>query len=69
MTYTDKAEITREFYRKQGELRERERVLALLQMLENHQSGSAWSPKYIISLVNRDATRSPQDQLAQTRPE
>jgi hypothetical protein len=40
-----------------------------LQMLENHHAGSAWSPKYIISLVNRNATRTPEDQLADTRPE
>ena len=30
MSYTDKAEVTREFYRKQGERRERERVIKLL---------------------------------------
>jgi len=65
MTYIDKAEATREFYRKQGEDRERLRILTLLEMLENHQAGSAWSPKYIISLVKRDATRSPEDQLAE----
>ena len=30
MSYTDKAEITREYYRKQGERRERERIMKLL---------------------------------------
>lgn len=30
MSYTDKAEITREFYRKQGEKRERERILEII---------------------------------------
>ena len=30
MSYTDKAEVTREHYRKQGERRERERVIKLL---------------------------------------
>ena len=30
MSYSDKGEVTREFYRKQGEVRERERVLKIL---------------------------------------
>ena len=30
MSYTDKAEVTREHYRKQGERRERERIIKLL---------------------------------------
>jgi hypothetical protein len=30
MSYVDKAEITREFYRKQGEKRERERILEII---------------------------------------
>lgn len=30
MSYTDKAEMTREYYRKQGEVRERERVIKIL---------------------------------------
>lgn len=30
MSYTDKAEVTREFYRKQGEKRERERILEII---------------------------------------
>ena len=30
MSYTDKAEVTREHYRKQGERRERERIMKLL---------------------------------------
>ena len=54
MTYSDKGEITREFYRKQGEERERTRILALMQMLENKTPGAAWSPKYIMQLVNRE---------------
>ena len=69
MTYLDKAEATREYYRKQGEEREKLRILTLLQMLEDHHNGSAWSPKYIISLVNRNATRTPEDQLAHSRSE
>lgn len=30
MSYTDKAEVTREYYRKQGEQRERERIFAII---------------------------------------
>lgn len=30
MSYSDKGEVTREFYRKQGEVRERERVIKIL---------------------------------------
>lgn len=30
MSYTDKAEVTREFYRRQGEKRERERILEII---------------------------------------
>lgn len=55
MTYTDKAEATREYYRLQGEQRERERILALMEMLENKTPGASWSPTYIKKLVNREA--------------
>lgn len=30
MSYSDKGEVTREFYRKQGEVRERERILKII---------------------------------------
>ena len=30
MSYSDKGEITREYYRKQGEVRERERIIKVL---------------------------------------
>ena len=30
MSYSDKGEVTREFYRKQGEVRERERILNII---------------------------------------
>jgi len=30
MSYSDKGEITREYYRKQGEFRERERIIKVL---------------------------------------
>lgn len=50
---TSPGEPVREFYRKQGEERERARILSLLEMLENHHNGSLWSPKYILDLINR----------------
>lgn len=50
---TTPGETVREFYRKQGEERERQRILALLEMLENHHEGSLWSPKYILDLIHR----------------
>ena len=48
-------EGVREFYRKQGEEREKERVLALMKMLEESKPGAAWSPTFIMKLVNREA--------------
>lgn len=55
MAYDDKAEATREYYRKQGEEREKLRILTLLEMLETKTPGAAWSPVYIKKLVNREA--------------
>lgn len=55
MTYDDKAEATREYYRRQGEEREKLRILTLLEMLEEQTPGAAWSPVYIKKLVNREA--------------
>jgi hypothetical protein len=50
MSYTDKGEITREYYRKQGEQRERERIAKLLR--ERLGNGDkTWSPVYVISLI------------------
>jgi hypothetical protein len=54
MGYKDHAEATREYYRKQGENRERQRIIALMQMLDNKTPGAAWSPRYIMQLVNRE---------------
>jgi hypothetical protein len=49
--YKNHAELTREFYRKQGEQRERERIAQLL--LERLGNGDkTWSPVYVISLIN-----------------
>lgn len=55
MAYKDHAEATREYYRKQGEEREKLRILTLLEMLETKTPGAAWSPVYIKKLVNREA--------------
>jgi hypothetical protein len=50
MSYTDKGEITREYYRKQGEQRERERIAQLLR--ERLGNGDkTWSPVFIINLI------------------
>jgi hypothetical protein len=48
--YKDKAEQTREFYRKQGEERERQRIAQLLK--ERLGNGDkTWSPVYVLSLI------------------
>lgn len=50
MSYTDKGEITREYYRKQGEQRERERIAQLLR--ERLGNGDkTWSPVFVINLI------------------
>ena len=50
MGYQDHAELTREFYRKQGEERERERIAKLL--TERLGTGDKhWSPVFVISLI------------------
>lgn len=48
MSYTDKSEVTREFYRKQGERRERERIIKILSDL----SATLENPVAIDLLVN-----------------
>jgi hypothetical protein len=53
MSYQDKAEVTREFYRKQGEQRERERVIAYLKRLMEHQPGVSWSPKTLLTIIEQ----------------
>lgn len=57
MTYTDKAEVTREFYRAQGVERERKRILQLLDDLEGYHKGSSWSPAYIRSLIEKPSVK------------
>lgn len=56
MSYTDKAEVTREYYRKQGENRERERILKILAELNNAfgQTGYlAYVPDFIVALEQK----------------
>jgi hypothetical protein len=49
-SYSDKGETTREYYRKQGEQRERERIAQLLR--EHLGNGDkTWSPVFVISLI------------------
>lgn len=51
MSYTDKGEITREYYRRQGEKRMLETVITELEELEASKKDANWSPRYIISLL------------------
>ena len=51
MSYVDKAEVTREYYRKQGEQRERERIIQQLQRLQDHKPGESWSPRHLIQIL------------------
>jgi len=48
--YKNHAEATREFYRKQGEERERERIAQLLKERLG-EGDKTWSPIYVLSLI------------------
>lgn len=48
MSYSDKGEITREYYRKQGEARLLELFIAELTALQTEKPNAAWSPQYLI---------------------
>lgn len=61
MSYEDKAEITREFYRRQGENRFKEQLLKELAKLEDHHNGSLWSPKYIMKLIEQTGKENSED--------
>ena len=50
MSYNDKAEQTREYYRKQGEQRERERIANLLKD-KLGDGDKTWSPVYVVRLI------------------
>lgn len=48
MSYTDKAEVTREFYRRQGEKRERERILEIIaEVAEVHKE----TPRELLEIL------------------
>jgi hypothetical protein len=51
MTYQDKAEITREFYRKQGEARAKQRILEVLQLIQEQKPNASWSPAYLVKVI------------------
>ena len=46
-------EGVREFYRKQGEAREQERILRELAKLAQYREDATWSPSYIMKIVKR----------------
>ena len=57
MGYQDHAEATREFYRKQGEERERERIAKLL--TERLGNGDKhWSPVFVLNLIRGSECQS-----------
>ena len=47
-------EQVREFYRRQGEARERERILRKVQGLLEYNEEATWSPRYLVSLIRTD---------------
>ena len=53
MTYTDKAEATREFYRRQGEERERKKILEYLKRLSEHQPCEAWTLPLLLTMIEQ----------------
>ena len=54
MSYTDKAEMTREYYRNQGEQRERERILKLIRDLQENLPGITIYPHTLSLLIDRE---------------
>jgi len=55
MPYQESAEATRNFYRQQGEQKEKERILNVLKNLQEEKPNASWSPAYILKLVNDEA--------------
>jgi hypothetical protein len=51
--YKDKAEVTREFYRKQGEARAKQRILDVLQLIQEQKPEAAWSPEYLMKVIKQ----------------
>lgn len=54
MSYSDKGEVTREYYRKQGEQRERERILKLIRDLQENLPGMTIYPHTLSLLIDRE---------------
>jgi hypothetical protein len=53
MTYEDKAEVTREFYRKQGEERERKKIIEYLKQLSEHHPGERWTLPLLHTIIKQ----------------
>ena len=52
--YKDHAELTREFYRKQGENRKKQEILKALEELKaKYPTAIAWSPSFFIEFVRK----------------
>jgi hypothetical protein len=52
--YKDHAELTREFYRKQGENRKKQEILKALEELKaKYPTAIAFSPSYLIEFVRK----------------
>ena len=45
------AENIRENYRRQGEQREKQRIVDYLKRLMEHQPGVSWSPKILLNII------------------
>ena len=57
MGYQDHAELTREYYRKQGEERERERIAKLLEE-QLGKGDKTWSPVFVLNLIRGSECQS-----------
>jgi hypothetical protein len=49
----DYAENIRETYRRQGEQREKQRIVNYLKRLMEHQPGTSWSPKIMLNIIEQ----------------
>ena len=45
------AENIRENYRRQGEQREKQRIINHLERLMQHQPGASWPPKILLNII------------------
>ena len=51
MAYEDKAEVTREFYRKQGEQRKTAELIAQIERLAQHNPGKTWAISELTTIL------------------